>query len=107
MNITLGKSFQNENLRTTVSPYFTLKGNVTNHRVVSAINISPITETNGTIRMGNQSFSDSEGGILSISSEGIPDGPDLVNVLKIDTEGQILNQTLPTNEEMFLISNVL
>jgi len=98
-------------IRTIVEPYFSITGNVTNGRTISATNQRPVIEMveAGSLRFGFQNFTDVDGGILNLyfDLEGLQQTGVSSNAIRIDTEGQILNQLLPLEDEMFQLTGIL
>lgn len=111
MNIAVVKSSQGRDaLITSVSPFFTLTGNVTNGRVITAVNQGGVSGIEGERQLtsARQAFSDAEGGVLDLTVvRDEPDQPESNIVLRIDTEGQILNPVLPVDDEALLMINIL
>ena len=82
-------------------PYFVARGTVTNGREITAINQRDFTESrlSGGGVSGVEVFSDADGGVLDlVADSGFDDGEPETRV-RIDTEGVILNRTLPEELE--------
>lgn len=107
MNITVVKSSTGRDaVYTSVAPYFTLTGNVTNGRTIKVVNQAGVAgvEEDRSLLSGKQVLSDAEGGILDLTVERAqPDRPERNIVLRLDTEGQILNPVLPVGDEALLM----
>jgi len=90
--------------RTFVEPYFTLTGTVTNGRTITAFNQLSILEMEqiGSLRFGNQNLTDEEGGILDLyfDIEQFQQDGVSTNAIRIDTDGQVLDEALPLTDEM-------
>ena len=81
----------------TSKPYFVARGTVTNGREVTAINQRDFRESGmpGRGVSGFEVFSDAEGGIMDLAANSGFDGGGTRTSVRIDTDGVILNRTLP------------
>lgn len=97
-------------ISTSVTPYFTVTGTVTNGRTISNTNQDSFSgvEADQSLLWGVQSMTDSEGGILDLTVERAQEENVASSILlRIDTDGQILNETLPVSDEALLVINTL
>lgn len=111
MNIAVVKgSSGTDEISTSVMPFFTMTGSVTNSRTITNVSQESFSgiEENQSLLSGAQSITDSEGGLLDLTVEGPQEDNAASNiVLRIDTEGQILSEALPVSDEALLLINIL
>jgi len=111
MNISVVKGATGtDEVSTSVSPYFTVNGNVTNGRTITNVSQESFYgfEADQSLSFGTQSLTDSEGGVLDLTVEEFQEGNAASGIgLRIDTDGQILNETLPVSDEALLVINTL
>ena len=111
MNISVVKGATGtDEVSTSVSPYFTVNGNVTNGRTITNASQESFYgfEADQSLSFGTQSLTDSEGGVLDLTVEEFQEGNAASGIgLRIDTDGQILNETLPVSDEALLVINTL